>query len=68
MAYEYIKTASEDSIGIIALNRPKILNALNLQLIDELVAELERLDRDPDIRVIVLTGNDKAFAAGADIN
>ncbi|MGZ0050831.1 enoyl-CoA hydratase-related protein [Brevibacillus gelatini] len=68
MAYEYILTASEDGIGIITLNRPKILNALNLQLVDELVAELERMDRDPDIRVIILTGNDKAFAAGADIN
>lgn len=68
MAYEFITVSIEDAIGIVALNRPKVLNALNLALIDELVAELERLDRDPAIRVIILTGNDRAFAAGADIN
>lgn len=68
MSYAYIKVAVEDGVGIITLNRPKILNALNLQLMDELVSELERLDEDADIRAILLTGNDKAFAAGADIN
>lgn len=68
MSYAYIKVAVEDGVGIITLNRPKILNALNLQLMDELVSELERMDEDADIRTILLTGNDKAFAAGADIN
>ncbi|RNB77837.1 enoyl-CoA hydratase-related protein [Brevibacillus panacihumi] len=68
MSYAYIKVAVEDGVGVIALNRPKILNALNLQLMDELVSELERMDQDADIRAILLTGNDKAFAAGADIN
>ncbi|MED1916843.1 enoyl-CoA hydratase-related protein [Bacillus thuringiensis] len=68
MAYEYISVASEDGVGIITLNRPKILNALNLQLVDELVDQLEQMDRDPGIRVIILTGNARAFAAGADIN
>ncbi|HZG82457.1 MAG TPA: enoyl-CoA hydratase-related protein [Brevibacillus sp.] len=68
MSYAYIKVAVEDGVGIITLNRPKILNALNLQLMDELVSELERMDQDADIRAILLTGNDKAFAAGADIN
>lgn len=68
MSYEFITTGREDGVGIVKLNRPKILNALNLQLIDELVAELELLDKDPDIRTILVTGNDKAFAAGADIN
>lgn len=68
MSYEFIITGREDGVGIVTLNRPKILNALNLQLIDELVAELELLDKDPDIRTILITGNDKAFAAGADIN
>lgn len=68
MANQYINVSTEDAIGIVALNRPKVLNALNLALVAELVAELERLDRDPAIRVIILTGNDKAFAAGADIN
>lgn len=68
MSYEFITTGREDGVGIVTLNRPKILNALNLQLIDELVTELERLDKDPDIRTILVTGNEKAFAAGADIN
>ncbi|MFS0558773.1 enoyl-CoA hydratase-related protein [Brevibacillus sp. 179-C9.3 HS] len=68
MTYEFITVACEDGVGIITLNRPKILNALNLQLVDELVDQLEQLDRDPDIRVIILTGNARAFAAGADIN
>lgn len=68
MSYDYIKVAVEDGVGMITLNRPKILNALNLQLMDELVSELERMDQDADIRAILLTGNDKAFAAGADIN
>ncbi len=67
MTYAYIHVSTDESVGIIALNRPKVLNALNLQLIDELVAELERMDRDPEIRAIVITGNDRAFAAGADI-
>lgn len=68
MSYEHIIATREAGVGIITLNRPKILNALNLKLVDEVVAELERLDKDPDIRAILLTGNDKAFAAGADIN
>lgn len=68
MSYEYITVAREDGVGIVTLNRPKILNALNLKLIDELVTELENLDNDSEIRTILLTGNEKAFAAGADIN
>ncbi|MFD2370529.1 enoyl-CoA hydratase-related protein [Brevibacillus sp. GCM10020057] len=68
MSYETIIATREEGVGIVTLNRPKILNALNLKLVDELVAELEKLDKDPDIRAILLTGNDKAFAAGADIN
>lgn len=68
MSYAFITTGREEGVGMIILNRPKILNALNLTLIDELVAELEKLDKDPDIRAILLTGNEKAFAAGADIN
>ncbi|MED0758241.1 enoyl-CoA hydratase-related protein [Aneurinibacillus thermoaerophilus] len=67
MGYDYIKAEREGAVGVIALNRPEVLNALNLQLIDELVTELERMDRDDSIRAIVLTGNERAFAAGADI-
>src|SRR5512140_18899 len=54
-------------VAIIRLNRPAVLNALNLETMDELVSTFDELDRDPDCRCIVLTGNDKAFAAGADI-
>lgn len=57
----------DDLVAIVRLNRPAALNALNLATMEELVATLDELDRDPDCRCIVLTGNDKAFAAGADI-
>ena len=54
-------------IALIQLNRPKDLNALNLQLMGELRDTLKDLDDDDDVRVIVITGNERAFAAGADI-
>ena len=54
-------------IALIQLNRPNELNALNLQLMQELRETLKRLDQNKDVRVIILTGNEKAFAAGADI-
>jgi len=54
-------------VGWATLNRPKALNALNDELIDELVAALQRFDRDDAIGAIVITGSEKAFAAGADI-
>jgi enoyl-CoA hydratase len=54
-------------IGLVTLNRPKQLNALNDQLIDELGAALLAFDTDPDIGCMVITGSEKAFAAGADI-
>jgi enoyl-CoA hydratase len=53
--------------GLIILNRPAALNALNRQLIDELLAALDRFEADPNIVATVITGSDKAFAAGADI-
>ncbi|MEW9671739.1 enoyl-CoA hydratase-related protein [Ammoniphilus sp. 3BR4] len=68
MSYEFIKVAAEGAVGIITLNRPEVLNALNLKIVDEIVEEMERMDRDDSIRVILITGNEKAFAAGADID
>lgn len=67
LTYQNILTAVEDQIAIITLNRPKVLNALNHELMDELVNALEAFDRDDQIRVIILTGGERAFAAGADI-
>jgi enoyl-CoA hydratase len=57
----------EEPIAVVRLNRPEQLNALSNQLMSELVGALENLDEDETIRCIVLTGNEKAFAAGADI-
>jgi enoyl-CoA hydratase len=57
----------EGPVGIATLNRPEALNALNTQLLDELAAALEAWDANKSVRVIVITGSEKAFAAGADI-
>ncbi len=67
MGYQYILTAIEEPLGIITLNRPQVLNALNQDLIRELVDALEAFDQDSRIRCMILTGNERAFAAGADI-
>ena len=67
MAYETILVESRGPIGLITLNRPQALNALNAQVIGELNQALDGYDGDPEIAVIVLTGSDRAFAAGADI-
>jgi enoyl-CoA hydratase len=60
-------TISDKGFATIRLNRPKVLNALNREVMDELVSALETLDRDVSVRCSILTGDDKAFAAGADI-
>ena len=67
MTYENVLLTREGSIGIVQLNRPKVLNALSFQVMSELVNGLEEMDRDPVVRAIILTGNDRAFAAGADL-
>lgn len=66
---EYIKVTKDYAkhIALIQLNRPKELNALNLQLMGEVRDSLKELDQDDEVRVIVITGNERAFAAGADI-
>jgi len=66
--YQYILVEREERVGIVTLNRPKELNALNFKLVSELANALEEFDHDEGIRCIVLTGaGEKAFAAGADI-
>lgn len=67
LTYQNITSQVEEQIGIVTLNRPKVLNALNHELMDELVKALEEFDRDDNIRAIILTGGERAFAAGADI-
>jgi enoyl-CoA hydratase len=67
MAYETILVEVRDAVAIVTLNRPKALNALNQQLIAELDAALTALDANPEVAAIVVTGSEKAFAAGADI-
>jgi len=67
MEYQNILVAIEDGVGLITLNRPKALNALNAELLRELIGVLEEWDRGSEVRCIVLTGSERAFAAGADI-
>ncbi len=67
MDFLKVETEFEKHIALVQLNRPKDLNALNLQLMGELRDALKELDANDQVRVIVITGNEKAFAAGADI-
>ncbi len=68
MSYEFITVRTEaDKVGIITLNRPKQLNALNARLMVELGQALKAFDQDAAIGCMILTGSEKAFAAGADI-
>ena len=67
MAYENIVVESKGRVGIIRLNRPNALNALNRALIAELTQAIDAFDKDDNIGCLLITGSDKAFAAGADI-
>ena len=67
MAYEHILLETRGAVGLVTLNRPEALNALCAALIEELAAALDAFEADDSIGAIVLTGSDKAFAAGADI-
>ena len=67
MSYENIIVEKSDEIITISLNRPDALNALNDQLMDELLTEVDSYEKDDSLRCMILTGSEKAFAAGADI-
>jgi enoyl-CoA hydratase len=67
MSYKNVIVETQDSVGLIRLNRPEALNALNAELIGELNQALDAFEQDAAIGCIVLTGSEKAFAAGADI-
>lgn len=66
--FEMIETTVKGQIGLIELNRPKVLNALNRQMVSEVLSAMEAYDNEPSIKVIVLAGKGRAFAAGADID
>jgi enoyl-CoA hydratase len=67
MTYTNILVTKHDGYAIVQFNRPEVLNAINIKLMEELVDALETLDKDNEVRAIIITGNEKAFAAGADI-
>ena len=67
MAYETLVVEVENHVGLIRLDRPDALNALNSKLLGELAEALVEMDATPKVRAVVLTGSEKAFAAGADI-
>lgn len=67
MNYNNLLVEKQESIGLIRLHRPAVLNALNSQLMDELGEALQHFEQDREVRAIILTGNERAFAAGADI-
>ena len=67
MSFEHLIVETQNKIGIIRLNRPKALNALCGALMDELTRAVDELESNPGIHVLILTGSEKAFAAGADI-
>ena len=68
MDYKYLLLTKEDGIGIVTINRPQVLNALNFEGFSELNEMFTEIENDPEIRVVIITGaGDKAFAAGVDI-
>jgi len=67
MAYENILVETKDRVGVVVLNRPKALNALNSALMRELSEALDAFETDREIGCVLITGSEKAFAAGADI-
>lgn len=66
-SYELVICETHAKVGLIRLNRPQVLNALNAQLLEELINAVLDFDGNPDIGALVISGNEKAFAAGADI-
>ena len=67
MAYDTILVQTRGRVGLITLNRPKALNALNSQVMADVIAALQAFEADPEVGAVVLTGSERAFAAGADI-
>jgi len=68
LAYSTLQVETSDHVALIRLNRPEALNALNAELLGELVEAIDKAEANEKVRCIVLTGSEKAFAAGADIS
>ncbi|MFG6115904.1 enoyl-CoA hydratase/isomerase family protein [Halobacillus sp. MO56] len=66
--FTFIRTSVKDQVASIQLDRPKVLNALNRGMVTEVISAMEMFDRSDDVKVIMLSGNGRAFAAGADID
>jgi enoyl-CoA hydratase/carnithine racemase len=64
---DLIESSRDGHVALLRLNRPEARNALSPEMMEQLAAELERLDPDPDVRCVVIAGSEKVFAAGADI-
>lgn len=67
MSYQHILVSTEGNVGVVTLNRPEVLNALNQATMNELVDALEAFDRDETVGCLIITGAGRAFAAGADV-
>ena len=67
MTFEALKTSKEGRVGVIALNRPEAMNALNNRMVSELIEALSAFEMDEEVRCVVITGSERAFSAGADI-
>lgn len=67
-SYESIEASINGKLGLINLNRPKVLNAINRQMVSDILSVMEDFEENDQVRVIVLSGNGRAFAAGADID
>src|ERR1041384_23723 len=67
MGYENIQVETKGRVGVIRFHRPQALNALNAALVEELIAAIDAYEADANIGCLLITGSEKAFAAGADI-
>ena len=69
MSYEHLLLEIQDHVGVITLNRPEVLNAMNRKLFSEIDAAVTQLEDDDDVHAIIFTGSgERAFSAGADIH
>lgn len=67
MEFTLVRVWAEEAVGLVQLNRPEVRNALSAEMFEELLAALEGFDADPAVRCMIVTGNERAFSAGADI-